>query len=274
MSTPLVTRDPLVGSTAGAQVAIEVRNVSKQFVAPDGSVQEVLHDISCGLTEGHLTCLLGPTGCGKSTLLNLIAGFEPPTSGYIVAHGREVTGPSRERMVVFQDAGSALFGWSTVLENVEYALKRRGVGPAGARRAACRELLGLVHLANDGHKFPHQLSGGGKQRAQIARALAADPAILLMDEPLAALDALTKLALQREIVALVTKTQKTILYVTHDIYESALISDRVIILSRGPRSVIRHDLPNPLPKPRSLSNPSVAAFVEELEKHVITRVER
>jgi NitT/TauT family transport system ATP-binding protein len=256
-----------------ATVAIDVSDVSKQFIAPDGSVQEVLHGISCRFVEGHLTCLLGPTGCGKSTLLNLIAGFEPPTSGRIVVHGEEVAKPSRERMVVFQDAGSALFGWCTVAQNVEYALKRRGIGPSAVRRSTCQELLALVHLANDGRKFPHQLSGGGKQRAQIARALAADPAIMLMDEPLAALDALTKLALQREIVALVTQTRKTILYVTHDIYESALISDRVVILSKGPRSVIRHDLPNRLPKPRMLSSPDVAAFVGELEKRVVTHVD-
>jgi len=261
---------------AGAEVgrvAIDVSDVSKQFVAPDGAIQEVLHEVSCQFVEGHLTCLLGPTGCGKTTLLNLVAGFEPPTSGRIVVHGQEVTKPSRERMVVFQDAGSALFGWCTVAQNVEYALKRRGVGPSAVRRSTCQELLALVHLASDGHKFPHQLSGGGKQRAQIARALAADPEILLMDEPLAALDALTKLALQREIVALVTKTRKTILYVTHDIYESALISDRVLILSRGPRSGIRHDLPNRLPKPRMLSSPHVAAFVGELEKRVVTHVD-
>ena len=209
--------------------------------------------------------MLGPTGCGKSTLLNLIAGFDRPTSGQIFAAGQEVTGPSRDRMVVFQDAGSALFGWRTALENVEYALKRRGINHAAKRKALCRELLALVHLANDGHKFPHQLSGGGKQRAQISRALAADPEILLMDEPLAALDALTKLALQREIVALVAKTQKTILYVTHDIYECALISDRVIILSKGPRSVIKHDLANLLPKPRTLADPAVAEFVANLK---------
>jgi NitT/TauT family transport system ATP-binding protein len=272
VSDPETARGPMAleGATP-ALAAIEVSNVSKQFVTQDGSIQEVLHDISCELVEGHLTCLLGPTGCGKSTLLNLIAGFEPPTSGRITAHGRPVTGPSRERMVVFQDAGSALFAWRTALENVEYPLKRRGIGPTAKRRAMCNQLLALVHLENDGHKFPHQLSGGGKQRAQIARALAADPGILLMDEPLAALDALTKLALQREIVALVAKTQKTILYVTHDIYESALISDRVIILSKGPRSVIRHDLMNPLPKPRTLADPAVAAFVGELEKRVVTR---
>jgi len=261
---------PVAGEGASVvRTAISVLNLYKQFVTSNGSVQEVLHDVSCELAEGQLTCLLGPTGCGKSTLLNLIAGFEPPTSGRILAQGREVVGPSRERMVVFQDAGSALFAWRTVGENVEYPLKRRGITPVAKRQALIRELLALVHLENDGHKFPHQLSGGGKQRAQIARALAADPDILLMDEPLAALDALTKLALQREIVALVTETRKTILYVTHDIYESALISDRVLILSKGPRSVIRHDLTNPLPKPRSLADPAVAAFVGELEKRVV-----
>lgn len=240
-------------------------------MAEDGSVHDVLEGISFTLQGGQLTCVLGPTGCGKSTLLNLIAGFERPTAGRITVGGHEVDGPSRERMVVFQDAGSALFGWRTTSENVEYPLKLRGIGPRAQRRAICKELLSLVHLENDGHKFPHQLSGGGKQRAQIARALAADPDILLMDEPLAALDALTKLVLQREIVALVAKTQKTIVYVTHDIFESALISDRVLILSKGPKSVIRYDLPNPLPKPRLLSDTNVAAFVEKLEKLVMTQ---
>ncbi len=256
-------------ATMAAPPAISIVGVYREFVTPNGSVQKVLHNITCEFEEARLTCLLGPTGCGKSTLLNLIAGFDRPTAGSVTALGKQVTGPSRERVVLFQDAGSALFGWQTVLENIEYPLKRRGIGPATARRHMSQDLLALVHLDTDGHKFPHQLSGGGKQRAQIARALAADPDILLMDEPLAALDALTKLVLQREIAGLVSKTQKTIVYVTHDIFESALISDRVLILSNGPSAVIRHDLTNSLPKPRDLTDPNVAAFVRDLEERVL-----
>jgi NitT/TauT family transport system ATP-binding protein len=252
-----------------APPAISIEGVYRDFITHSGSIQRVLQNITCDLQEACLTCLLGPTGCGKSTLLNLIAGFDHPTAGLITAFGKKVTSPSRERVVLFQDAGSALFGWRTVMQNVEYPLKLRGIGPSAVRSELCRDFLKLVHLDNDGHKFPHQLSGGGKQRAQIARALAADPEILLMDEPLAALDALTKLVLQREIGALVSKTRKTIVYVTHDIFESALISDRVLILSNGPSATIRHDLTNSLPKPRDLADPAVAAFVHELEKRVL-----
>lgn len=250
--------------------AIQLIEVRKDFATPNGTVQNVVNGISLDVQDGELVCLLGPTGCGKSTILNLVAGFETPTAGRITVYGNLVTGPSRDRVVVFQDAGSALFGWRTISENVEYPLRLRGVQPARTRLAMCRDLLALVHLDADGHKFPHQLSGGGKQRAQIARALAADPKILLMDEPLAALDALTKMGLQREVVGLVTKTRKTILYVTHDIIESALISDRVIVLSRGPSSVIRYNLPNPIPHPRSPGDEAVGKFIRMLEEIVLT----
>lgn len=264
--------DPAVtnASPSGVSPIIQLANVDKHFLTPNGMTQQVLRQITFDVESGELVCLLGPTGCGKSTVLNIIAGFESPSSGHVRVHGSEVKDISRQRVVVFQDAGSALFGWRTVIENVEYPLKLRGVGPRETRLEISRELLSLVHLASDGHKFPYQLSGGGKQRVQIARALAADPVILLMDEPLAALDALTKSGLQAEIVGLVNNMRKTVLYVTHDIIECALISHRVIILSAGPAAVVRCVLRNPAPYPRSVGHEKVASFIRELEEIVLT----
>jgi NitT/TauT family transport system ATP-binding protein len=254
---------------AEAPPIIQLTSVGKGFVAPDGTFQDVLHDITFDIREGELVCVLGPTGCGKTTVLNLIAGFDTPSAGLIRIGGEDVKDISRQRVVVFQDAGSALFGWRTVIENVEYPLKLRHVRPREARLKTCRDLLALVHLETDGHKFPYQLSGGGKQRLQFARALAADPMILLMDEPLAALDALTKTGLQREIVDLVTRMRKTVLYVTHDIVECALISHRVIIMSRGPAAVVQCILNNTAPYPRSVGDEKVASFIRELEGIVL-----
>jgi NitT/TauT family transport system ATP-binding protein len=258
------------GPRADGSPIIQVVEVAKEFVTPTGATQDVLHEISFDIQTGELVCLLGPTGCGKTTVLNMIAGFDTPSSGQIKILGEDVKDISRQRVVVFQDAGSALFGWCTVIENVEYPLKLRNVAPRAARLKICRDLLALVHLAADEHKFPYQLSGGGKQRLQIARALAADPTILLMDEPLAALDALTKAGLQREIVDLVTNMRKTVLYVTHDIIECALISHRVIILSEGPAAVIRCVLENTAPYPRSVADEQVASFIRELEGIVLS----
>lgn len=255
---------------SSAAELIQVHSVTKVFVNPRGAVQQVLAHVHFAITAQQLVCLLGPTGCGKSTLLGLIAGFERPTSGEILFQGRPVKGPSPDRVVVFQDAGSALFGWQTALENVEYPLRlHRRASPEDRRRRGL-ELLELVHLSADAAKFPYQLSGGGKQRLQIARALAADPDVLLMDEPLGALDALTKSVLQKEIVGLVQQTRKTVVYVTHDIIECGLISDRVLLMSRGPGAVIAHDLPNPLPHPRSVGDPRVADFIRDLEHLVLT----
>ncbi|HEV2016834.1 MAG TPA: ABC transporter ATP-binding protein [Gemmatimonadaceae bacterium] len=252
-----------------APVLIRLTGVRKEFTVPRAMTQRVLGGVDFDVHEGEFVCVLGPSGCGKTTLLNMIAGFEHPSSGSVVVAGQPVRGPSPERVVVFQDAASALFGWQTVAENVDYALRLRSI--KGARQVEQREhLLRLVHLGGEGNKYPHQLSGGGKQRAQIARALAADPRILLMDEPLAALDAFTKSALQQEIVSLVTATRKTTVYITHDVIESALIADRIIVMSVGPDSVICQDIANPIPRPRGLGDEAVSRLAAELETIVLT----
>lgn len=249
-------------------VSISVTNVSKSFAGAGDSVQRVLDNITLRVNKAEFVCILGPTGCGKSTLMNLIAGFDTPDAGSIVVSGRSVTGPGRDRAVVFQDANAALFGWLTVRQNIAYALRLRGV-PADQRVASIDELLRMVNLAADGDKFPHRLSGGGRQRAQIARALATNSEIILMDEPLASVDALTKLILQREIAALAGATHKTVVYITHDILESALLSDRVVILTHGPGATIRADLRNTASRPRSLGDGPVTAFVKSLEAIVL-----
>jgi NitT/TauT family transport system ATP-binding protein len=264
LTIPAVTH-----STSDTAPLIRLDNVTKAFAGSGGEPYWVLGGISCSFEEGEFVCVLGPSGCGKTTLLNLVAGFDRPSSGAVFVAGKNVTGPSPERVVVFQDAASALFGWSTVAENVEYALRLRGLKRVD-RTNECQNLLRLVHLSGDSHKYPYQLSGGGKQRAQIARALAADPRILLMDEPLAALDAFTKSALQQEIAALVTETRKTTIYITHDVMESALISDRIIIMSVGPGSLIRRDILNPIARPRTLGDEAVARLAAELQEIVLT----
>ncbi len=267
-TTSSLPRDGEMGALPSTPV-IQVRGVHKEFVGVRGTVQRVLSGIDLDIHKGEFICLLGPSGCGKSTLLNLVAGFDMPSAGTILAYGQRVTGPSRERVVVFQDAGAALFPWRTVRENVDYALRFRGVEPASARKAQIDGLLAKTHLASEGDKYPHRLSGGGKQRAQIARALATNAEILLMDEPLASLDALTKLTLQREIAALAAETGKTILYVTHDIVESAILSDRIVVLSQGPGSTIREALPNDLSRPRTIGDDGVSRLVRRLERIVL-----
>jgi molybdate transport system ATP-binding protein len=220
-----------------------------------------------------LTALFGRSGSGKTTVVNTVAGLLRPHAGRVALDGTVLLDsadgtflPRHRRHVGYVFQEGRLFPHLTVRQNLAFG---RWFAPRSAPRADLGhvvELLGISHLLD---RRPGTLSGGEKQRVAVGRALLASPQVLLMDEPLAALDALTKLALQREIVALVEKTAKTILYVTHDIYESALISDRVLILSKGPRSVIRHDLLNPVPKPRTLGDPAVAAFVGELERRVV-----
>jgi NitT/TauT family transport system ATP-binding protein len=175
---------------------VELKNVHKSFQQNGASV-EVLRDINLSVAQGEFVCLLGPSGCGKSTIINLIAGLDRAETGSITVGGRPVTGPDPTRVVVFQEA--ALFPWLSVLGNVEFGLRVAGVPPA-TRRTRALEYIKLVHLSKFVHAYPHQLSGGMKQRVAIARALVLQPAILLLDEPFAALDAQTRAVLQNELL--------------------------------------------------------------------------
>jgi len=224
----------------------------------------VLADVSLDVREGEFVCIIGPSGCGKSTLLSLLAGFFRPTEGRVVVRGTSVREPGSDRAMVFQS--SALFPWLTVSNNVSYGLKlkanRAQLGPADK----VPELLKLVGLEGFGDHYPFELSGGMRQRVEIARALAVNPDILLMDEPLGALDALTRLTMQAELARIWQETRKTILFVTHDIEEAVILADRVVVMSSRPAHV-SEDIAVPLPRPRHRGDPQVtelAHYIAEL----------
>jgi NitT/TauT family transport system ATP-binding protein len=209
---------------------IRICDLQKSF-GHNGSHAPVLQDINLELRTGEFLSLVGPSGCGKSTLLHIIAGLDRADSGQIMVGGKAVDGPGTERVAVFQDP--SLFPWLTVRENVEFGLKVRGV-PPGERRERAHQYLRMVHLARFAEHLPKQLSGGMKQRASIARALALDADILLMDEPFAALDAQTRMVLLQEVQEIWLKTRKTILFVTHNLDEALLLSDRIALMTAKP----------------------------------------
>jgi NitT/TauT family transport system ATP-binding protein len=226
------------------------------YVALDGLDVEI--------NDGEFFCLLGPSGCGKSTLLNILAGFEPATSGSVTSKGSAVTGAGRDRVMFFQDAGSALFPWLTVEENVRFGLRVRKV-PRREWEPIIQNYLHMVDLDRHRTKFPWQLSGGMRQRLQIARALAVEPEVLLMDEPFGALDALTRRRMHSVLLTIWQRTRKTVVFVTHDIAEAILLADRIAMMSVGPRSTIAKIIEVDLPRPRDLTHPKVAQLFHEIE---------
>jgi NitT/TauT family transport system ATP-binding protein len=228
--------------------------------------------VSLEARPGEFIALIGPSGCGKSTLLFVVAGLEEPDEGRVLVDGRPVDGPGRDRGVMFQDY--ALFPWMTVAENVAFGLRAKGLGRR-EREAIVARHVELVGLRGHEEKFPHELSGGMRQRTALARVLANDPAILLMDEPLAALDALTRRLLQQELLRIWGEAsaggdRKTVLLVTHDIEEAVFLADRVVVMSRRPGR-IKLLIENPLPRPRTpamLADPRCAALVEQLWREI------
>ncbi|HXJ78759.1 MAG TPA: ABC transporter ATP-binding protein [Candidatus Methylomirabilis sp.] len=212
-----------------------------------------LRDLTLELRQGEFFCLLGPSGCGKTTVLNMLAGFEPITSGEITLEAERITGPHRDRGVVFQ-SDDALFGWLTALENVEFGLKMQGVNRRDRREVASR-LITLVGLRGHEAKFPHELSGGMRQRIQIARVLVNDPKIVLMDEPFASLDAQTRRMMQNELVRIWTAAHQTVLFITHDLDEAIILADRIGIMTAGPGARMREVIDVDLPRPRARTDP-------------------
>jgi NitT/TauT family transport system ATP-binding protein len=212
---------------------LTVENLNKTYIS-HGSETPALVDINLRIAEGEFVCLLGPSGCGKSTLLKIIAGLIPATSGRIAIDGKAVSGPGPERAVVFQDY--ALFPWMTVRDNVEFGLEARKL-PVAERRETSSRLLKVVGLSDFAERFPHQLSGGMKQRVSIARALAVDPSLLLMDEPFGALDAQTRHLLQDELLRIWREYRKTVVFVTHSIEEAIYLSDRIVVMTARPGRV-------------------------------------
>jgi NitT/TauT family transport system ATP-binding protein len=215
--------------------------------------------VSLDVHEGEYVVLFGPSGCGKSTLLNLVAGLEEPTDGRIVLDGQVVKGPGNDRLMMFQE--HALFPWLNVIDNVMYGLKweRAYRFRFRARRKKAMELLEMVHLAEFARSSIHELSGGMKQRAALARALAPDPQLLLIDEPFPALDALVRAKLYAELQDILVRTRKTILSVTHDPHEAACLADRVVVFTGRPGR-LKAQINVDLPRPRDINDPQVAEY--------------
>jgi NitT/TauT family transport system ATP-binding protein len=244
--------------------AIQVRGVRKAFTTGGGEVV-ALDGIDLDVAEGEFVCLLGPSGCGKSTLLNAIAGFSPPTSGTIVANGSPVTDTGPDRAMVFQEY--ALFPWMTVERNVAFGLEMKGM-PRAQIRDRVDALLRQLNLRDFKERFPKDLSGGMRQRVAIARVLAIDPPMLLMDEPFGALDALTRRTLQDELLRIWAALRKTILFVTHGIEESIYLADRVVVMTYRPGTVKRI-VPITLPRPRDTAAPEFNALKREISRLVM-----
>ena len=237
-----------------------LRNVSKSFRHAGRGVQ-ALDDVSLSVGEGEFVCLVGPSGCGKSTLLNLVAGLEFPDSGEVLADGRRVAFPGRDRMMMFQE--HALFPWLDVLGNVLFGLKLKPNLDDAARRdtaAFYREMVGLSAFA---HANIHELSGGMKQRVALARALAPNPKVLLMDEPFAALDAMTREHLYGDLQRIWQERKKTILFVTHNVREAVCLGDRVVVFSPHPGR-IRDQFTIDLPRSRDINSVELARHAGEI----------
>jgi len=223
-----------------------IRNLAKTyFDAYAGAHVTAVWDISLEVGESEFVSVVGPSGCGKTTILNMIAGFIPASGGDILLDGRHINGPGPDRGVVFQSF--ALFPWKTVLENVAFGPKMRGAGKAEREKIA-REYLTLTGLAHAAERYPNELSGGMQQRVGVARALANEPDVLLMDEPFASVDAQTRMTLQEELTRIWQARRPTVIFITHDVNEAVFLANRVIVLSKGR---VLADLDVPLPRPRA-----------------------
>jgi NitT/TauT family transport system ATP-binding protein len=244
---------------------LSLRNISKSFPSRSGETTCVLRNINLEIPDGAFFTLLGPSGCGKSTLLNIVAGFEDATTGELEIEGTTIKGPGTDRTVIFQDVSNALFPYMTVFENVEFGPMMSGQ-PKSVRKEIVEKYLKLVHLRKDGEKFPFEISGGMKQRVQIARALANDPDILLMDEPFASLDAITKKHLQIELRRIWQETGKTIFYITHDIIEALILSTHLAVMTSGPDATLKVIYKIDLVEPRSPADQKFAAMYNEIEQ--------
>jgi NitT/TauT family transport system ATP-binding protein len=248
---------------------IVVSNVGKVFKTAERDVV-ALQDINLEIPQGQFVCLLGPSGCGKSTLLNAIAGFAPPTSGSITADGQLVAAPGPERGMVFQEY--ALFPWMTVADNIAFGLEIKGMAKADIA-AVVDQLLKMLSLQDFRNRFPKDLSGGMRQRVAIARVLALDSPIMLMDEPFGALDALTRRNLQDELLRLWAELKKTIIFVTHSIEEAIYLADRIVVMTYRPGTVKR-DIIVELPRLRDPASAEFNALKRELGQLVMEEQQR
>ncbi|MGB7542128.1 MAG: ABC transporter ATP-binding protein [Burkholderiales bacterium] len=243
---------------------IEVGNVTLAYDTPGGKVPGV-QGVNFSMQASEFLCIVGPSGCGKSTLLNIIAGFLAPSAGEIRIGGKAVTGHGLDRGVVFQDFAQ-LFPWRTAIENVAFGLEMKGV-PKAEREEIAMQQLRLVKLEKFARSYPHHLSGGMQQRVAIARALAYNPAVLLMDEPFAALDAMTRDNMQQLLADVWRETRKTVIYVTHNVAEAVFLADRVVVMTPHPGTV-KAVIPIRLPRPRDALSVEFLEHQKELLRHL------
>lgn len=239
-----------------------VDHATKSFTAQSGWIK-ALDDVSLTVAEGEFVCLVGPSGCGKSTLLNLIAGLDTPDSGTLASDGVEITGTGRERSVMFQE--HALFPWLSVLGNVLFGLNLKPGLKEKERVEVARYYLQIVGLERFAHANIHELSGGMKQRVALARALAPNPRVLCMDEPFAALDAMTREQLYSDLQAIWASRKKTIIFVTHNVREAVCLGDRVVLFSPNPGR-IREQFTIDLPRPRDINSVELAHHATEITR--------
>jgi NitT/TauT family transport system ATP-binding protein len=248
-----------------ADVAVRVSGVAKSFIRESrgrATVVPVLGDVSFDIARSEFVSIVGPSGCGKTSLLRSVAGLLAVDAGTIEVNGKVVAGPGRERAVVFQDF--ALLPWASSLDNVAFGLKLHGVGRAERRRRA-KAALDLVGLDGFADAFPHELSGGMRQRVGIARALSVDPEVLLMDEPFGSLDEITRRSMQEELLRIWERDKKTVLFITHSVEEALFLSDRVLVMGGKPGHVVQTITPD-LPRPRTRSQESTEAFTSLRDK--------
>jgi NitT/TauT family transport system ATP-binding protein len=271
----IITRDkaggtPASGATRDGAAGVGLHGVGKTYVSGKSTV-EALRGIDLEVAEGEFVCIVGASGCGKSTLLRIVAGFEHTSAGTVDVRGAPVRGPGPERGVVFQDYG--LFPWLTVRANISYGPRQRGLPRAEVTELTDR-FLKLVHLDRFADRYPHQLSGGMQQRVAIARVLANDPAVLLMDEPFGALDSLTRAKLQKRLREIWQEVRSTVLFITHSVEEAVFLADRVVVMSGGPNHGVSGHIieivPVELPHPRDVTSPEF----NEIKRRLLDAVHR
>jgi ABC-type nitrate/sulfonate/bicarbonate transport system ATPase subunit len=246
---------------------LAIRGVTKRFTVGDGEV-EALAPIDLTIPQGEFVCMIGASGCGKSTLLRIIAGFEEPTTGDVAIYGNAIAGPGSDRGMVFQDY--ALFPWMTVRENISFGPRQRQL-PREEIERTTDEFIKMVGLERFADRYPNQLSGGMKQRVAIARVLANNANILLMDEPFGALDALTREQLQHELLQIWARTGVTTIFVTHSVEEAVLLADRVLVMSAGPGR-IDSDFRIDLARPREVSSPEFNAMRRDVARRLTSHL--
>ncbi len=247
---------------------ISIEALARRYPARGGGETTVFEDVWLPIAKGEFVCLIGHSGCGKTTILNVLAGLDQPSAGTVIVDGREISGPSLDRAVIFQ--GHSLLPWMSVMGNIAFAVVSRHPGWDKAKvRAHCQTYIDVVHLTGSEQKKPSELSGGMKQRVGIARALAIEPKMLLMDEPFSALDALTRGSLQDEVRRICTATDQTVFMITHDVDEAMLLADKIVLMTNGPGARIAEIVENTLPKDRKRTDIHKHANYYALRNHLL-----